>query len=240
MRIKTVLTSITLLTLFATLAFSQINSLNIAGPEQVQPGQLVRLTAELNEKESPFWIVLHPADLDYEQVEEGHRLIFSVGCRPEKTIVVMLLAQQVIDGRIETRQLLRRIKVQTDLGDPTIPDDQPQPEPKPPVDNEFLKAASAAFATVTLPSARQKSQRIADNFEAIANRCQQKEFKDRSAVWLTLSSMNYETLDGDTEPWESFAIAIQIAFKKLQLKDTFSHSLPLRTVAAAIRKGTKQ
>ena len=84
-----------LIVLFSPLAFcplvdAQIDSLNIDGPLEARPGQLVQLRAEITESETPFWIVLNPIDLQYEQVENGRRLIFATGCQPSSSVVVML------------------------------------------------------------------------------------------------------------------------------------------------------
>ena len=53
----------------------QVSSLGIDGPFEVEPGELVRLKAAIDESESPFWIVLKPDDLQYEQIEHGNGLI---------------------------------------------------------------------------------------------------------------------------------------------------------------------
>ena len=67
--------------IFVSTAIAQVGSLQIEGPHEVEPGQLVRLSANTLDNETPFWIVLEPINLDYESVDGGKRLLFSSGCQ---------------------------------------------------------------------------------------------------------------------------------------------------------------
>ena len=57
-------------------AIAQIEALQIEGPHEAKPGTLVRLSANTVAEETPFWIVLEPIELDYEQVQDGNVCCF--------------------------------------------------------------------------------------------------------------------------------------------------------------------
>jgi len=225
--------------LFAQLASgqTQIDSLNIQGPLQVSPGELVRLVAEIQPEESPFWIVLKPNDLDHEQIDGGRRLIFAVDCQATESIVVMLLAQQVKDGRIVTRQLRRQIKVTAGSPDDSNPDSPAVPNPvtpKQPVDDPIFQIIVTAFSKVTDPVARSKAHLVAANFALVAKQCESGQIGDLPAIWLTLSKLNHQSLDGKTDAWSPLGLALQSEFKRLSLKTVLAHARPLSTAALAL------
>ncbi len=93
--------------------------LTIDGPEVVDACDLVRLDVELEPNESALWIV-EPDSLDYEIV--GNRLIFSLGCLPEASVLV--IAASVHDGSVRFRQVKHRVRVGNG---PNPPTDEPPP-----------------------------------------------------------------------------------------------------------------
>ncbi len=234
-----------LLTMPIDSANAQIDSLNIGGPLEIQAGQLVRLNAEIAPEESPFWIVLTPSDLDYEQVDQGRRLIFSVGCQPTSEVVVLLLAQQVIDGRIVTRQLRRRMTVESPDGtlppDPIRPDPQPTPTPNPDPSPDLTKlriytSVVTAWRNILNPAARAKSAQVADRFDAIARLCEGGKITTPRDVWVTLATENAKVLGSLNRDWEPVGRVMQTEFKNLNLPTAKQHTIYLRAAAAGIRK----
>ncbi len=236
--------------LFAALVSgqTQMDSLNIAGPFEVSPGQLVRLSAKLESDESPLWIVLRPNDLDYELADNGRKLIFAVHAQTSDPIVILLLAQQVKEGRIVTRQLRRQIAVvkEASPGKPIVTD-PPKKEPienpvKEPVgeDDPIFRAVIAAMEKVTDPVARSKASLVAANFQQVANDCKSGKFGDVTAIWLTLSKLNHNTLGEKTREWSPLGSALQTEFKRLNITQIAEHARPLSVAAAAIAQGTNQ
>lgn len=227
-------------------AHSQVDSLNISGPEQAKPGQLIRLVAEIDPVETPFWIVLQPTNLDYEQVDNGRRLIFAVGCETQDSsqgnqVVVMLLAQQVKDGKIVTRQLRRRITIESRAPDPINPVVDPDaPDTTQPLDGALFRTTLKALESVSDPVAYGKRSQVAENFLLVANRCKSGDFDDLPAIWLTLSQLNGATLRGHTNQWSKFATKLQLEFKRLKLTTPASHAKPLQTVGEALKKGIQR
>ena len=247
--------ALVLLTIPISFANGQQNSLNIDGPLEIQAGQLVRLNAEIAPEESPFWIVLNPSDLDYEQVDQGRRLIFSVGCQPTREVVVLLLAQQVIDGRIVTRQLRRRMKVEDFRGGPLpnpidpnpiadpkpTPDPNPTPKPNPDPSPDLTKlriyaAVADAWKNILNPTAQAKSPQIADRFDAIAELCDEGRIATPRDVWVTLSSENAKVLGSLIRDWDPVGRAMQTEFRNLNLTTSKQHAIYLRAAAAGLRK----
>ena len=244
-RWSTVLRTVVLMTLLLFLvgeAQGQLsdlqNTLQIEGPREVADGQLVRLEARLAEDESPFWIVLSPADLDYEQVDDGRRLIFAAN-RKKSPITILLLAQQVREGRIATRQLRRQITIIDASPDPLpepIPN-RPGKEPaKPgfeesPLFSEVLRAAKL----VSSDQARGLSEQVAKNFDRLAELCETGGIKELAKIWSTLSELNRKTLGPETARWEPVGIAMQRGFKQLKLTNVKEHGFHLRACAAALR-----
>jgi hypothetical protein len=226
--------------LFSSRACGQINTLEIGGPYEARTGSLVRLVAKTQPNETPFWLVLAPSDLDYEQVNDGRRLIFSAGCSKGQRIVVLLLAQQLIDGKIVTRQLRRTVEVvaASEL-DPDSPSDRP-PDIQPDKDwgsSPVFEAASRAMRLVSPDSARKLGPRIADNFDFVAQRCRAGgEIKTKTEIWQQLSKLNREALGELSPGWTPFAIETQSAFQALNLADVPSHQFHLRAAALAIRR----
>lgn len=237
MKLKIILMMITYSMLFG-LADGQMESLQIDGPREAKPGTLVRLTAKTTAEETPFWIVLEPNDLDYEQVESGRRLMFSTGCRTGPTITVILLAQQVRDGRIVTRQLRRKILVKG--GSDTQPLKPPRPHPVPP-DGEPLTGSplySVMFQTwpqIKTDMAKSRTRLVAENMEKVAQACLSGEIKTKPEIWKTLASQNRIDLQVETPAWEPIATVLQRKFRELELPDVSSHGFHLRAVAAAFR-----
>ena len=177
--------------------------LNIDGPAEVSAGQLVRLIADIEPAESPFWIVLKPVNLDYEQVDNGQRLIFAVACEPPDDLIVMLLAQRVVNDRIVTRQLIRRIPVKsgTDLPSPVDPG-EPLPVDPPLTDLPMYQAVLAAWKSIPSQSAKAKSNRVADNFANTAKLCAIGELTAIPDIWGTLAVSNARTLGPHLRDWE--------------------------------------
>ena len=158
--------------------------LNIDGPAEVVGGQLVRLIADIEPAESPFWIVLKPVNLDYEQVDNGQRLIFAVACEPPDDLIVMLLAQRVVNDRIVTRQLFAESQSNrsTDLPSPVDPG-EPLPVDPPLTDLPIYQAVLAAWNSIPSQSAKAKSNRVADNFANTAKLCAIGELTAIPDIW---------------------------------------------------------
>lgn len=227
-----------------TFAQSQDGSLKIEGPDIVAPGKLVRLTATTLPEESPFWIVLSPVDLDFEQVDEGRKLIFASGCQARKSIVVLLLAQTVKQGRVVTRQVRREIKiVDPDDSKPDPGDDEPDgnnPGEGDPGNDPLFTSVVDGLSRMTDPAARAKRTLVAANFESIAARCQSGQMGDIPAIWLTLSRLNHASIAPHHRSWERLAQMIQTEFKRRGLATVADHTKPLLAVAAALRNGGVQ
>lgn len=237
MRMRTILACCTLF-FWCQVAAAQIDALQIRGPREVHPGQLVRLEASLQPNESPFWIVLTPVDLDYEQTDGGKRLIFAVGCEPSETITLLLLAQQVDDGRIVTRQIRRTLKV-TDPSNPG--DEQPEPDQQPdwsrsPLYQPVLTARNA----ISSEAARGQADLVANNFEMVADLCQSGSISERAKIWSLLSESNQKVLGDQSNEWEPVGVAMQAGFQKLNLAQVKDHVFHLRAIAVALRSPTHE
>jgi len=215
----------------------QMDSLRIEGPKEVRSGDLVRLNAKLDENESPLWIVLKPSDLDYEQVDQGARLIFAVKYQQQEPITVMLLAQRVVEGRVVTRQVRTTLLI--------VGEDSPKPDPVD--DNEPGQdfTASPLFgltqkAWVQLNDrAKLKTESIAKNFESAAGLCESDAFAEPAQIWEWLSEANRNSLVDDVELWESVGVAFQKGFQQLKLTTPKQHIFHLRAIAAALRSKVK-
>lgn len=217
-----------------------VDRLNIEGPQTVVAGQLVRLTAQLEPNESPFWIVLDPVDLDYEQIEDGQRLVFAVGCQQRTAIVVLLLAQRVEENRIVTRQLRRRIEIQDDdkIPGPDDPVTPPITEPtpaKPPTDSPLFRVVLESWTQIPSVEAKAFAPAVAANFDAIADQCESGSLADVRQIASELSRRNAQALGPLARQWEPVGIAMQIEFKRLLLPTVKEHAFHLRAAAAAIR-----
>lgn len=216
-------------------SFAQISSLQIDGPHEVSTGQLVRLRSQLGPAESPFWIVLQPTDLDYEQVNGGSQLIFAANCSQQKPITILLLAQSVVKGRIVTRQLRRTITVK---GKVSPIDGGKQPVPKPNLDfvkSPLFATVQTAWQKIGAEAARRKTNAVATNFETIAAACRSGSIESVPMIWQQLSPMNRSTLGEQAVQWEPVGIAIQQSFQKLELSNVSEHSFHFQAIAAALR-----
>lgn len=218
-------------------ASGQMASLEIDGPREAKPGTLVRLTAQTAEEETPFWIVLDPIDLDSEQVDSGRRLVFSTGCKPDQSITVILLAQQVKDDRIITRQLRRKIIVSDEnRQQPPAPQPPISPEPEPFNESPVYLATLQAWPQIATDAAKSLSPLVANNLEEVAESCLSETFQQRSKIWTELSSQNRRVLQVETMAWEPIAQVLQRKFKALELPDVRSHGFHLKAAAAAVRR----
>jgi len=217
----------------------QIDSLEIKGPHEARPGELVRLSANTNANETPFWIVLDPIELDYEQVDQGRRLIFSASCEANQTITVMLLAQQMRDGKIVTRQLRRAVHVGNLPPSPApVPIQQP-PEPPLTPENDLKKsplydAVLQAWPLISTDAGKTGSPKVAENLVQIADQCANGKITEVSAIWQMLSQQNRIDLQLESVAWEPVGLAIQIQFKQLALNSIKAHAIHLRAASAAI------
>ena len=211
----------------------QIDSLEIKGPHEAGPGELIRLIANTSTDETPFWIVLDPITLDYEQVDQGKRLIFSAPCKTNETITVMLLAQQMRDGKIVTRQLRRSLYI----GNP-VPSPPPIPNPKPPNDDlgksPLYNAVLRAWPSIATDAGKALSPKVAENLNQIATKCAEGKISEVHMIWDLLSEQNRTDLQLEIVAWESVGLAIQKQLKLLALNDIKSHAFHLRSAAAAI------
>ena len=229
--------------------FKQVNALGIDGPFEVEPGELVRLTASIGESESPFWIVLKPDDLQYEQIENGRGLIFAASCKSRASIVVMLLAQSVKDGRIVTRQLRRKIEI-VDSGD--APPDQISPIGDLPIDKDpekepakpnpkypIFKACYDAVLQMKDVTAISKVEGVAANFQNVGQRCSTSEFADIQTVWTSLVGLNGITIGRSQPQWDPVGVALQKSFKQLAPKTVAEHGPLLMIAAQAMRKAVQ-
>jgi hypothetical protein len=234
--------ALVLAALMVSNCLAQIDALQIKGPKEVAPGQLVRLDAKLEPEETPFWIVLAPTDLDYEQVADGRRLIFAVDCRPSKSITVLLLAQQVLDDRIVTRQIRSTIQIKDDQAkepdkeEPDTPDTQPEDFKKSPL----YASVFDAWETISSSSAKAKAGLVAANFDLIADRCESGKLSAIPEIWKQLSAANQTTLAENTTDWEPVGVALQQGFQNLRLSTVQEHSFHLRAVAAALRSPSNE
>ena len=218
---------------------AQAQTINIGGPLKVRPGQLVRLIAEIEPEESPFWLVLSPSNLDFEQIENGKRLIFAAPLEEQNSIVVMLLAQQVKDGKILTKQLIRRIDY--DLDGSPVPPNRPLPNPQP-VDQtlrklEMYRVVGEAWQLMQSTGARGKGAEIAVGFRTTAKRCEAGDYSRPDQIWEDLSVQNNAILGNLSPLWEGVGSAIQHEFKRLQLPEIKSHSMYLHAIALALEDG---
>jgi len=238
------LTVCLLMGVFASSSIGQIQqpkliaALEIEGPREAAPGELIRLSANTNGDETPFWIVLDPITLDYEQVDQGKRLIFSAPCQTNQTITVMLLAQQVRDGQIVTRQLRRSVLVGNPLPSPA-PDPTPHPQPAEPPGSELKESALygavlQAWPLVSTDAGKTLSPKVAENLEQVAAMCASGKFSQAHEVWQLLSEHNRVDLQLETVAWEPVGQAIQKQFKLLALGSIKDHVFHLRAAAAAI------
>ncbi len=223
--------AILLISSWCNFAWSQTEALQINGPKEVSPGQLIRLDAQLQPEESPFWIVLSPTDLDYEQVDEGRRLIFAVDCEQTKPITILLLAQQVRNERIVTRQVRRTLSVRKS---------QPGQSSDPNLDEDFKESplfdlVTKAWESIDSQVAKDKTASIADNFKMVAGRCEDGSLRETPQIWKTLSESNQNVLAEQTESWAPVGLAMQSGFANLQLKTIPEHPFHLRAIAAALR-----
>lgn len=255
--IRTSFRSITLLLAFlipqANL-LAQTRSLEISGPFEARSGQLIRLVAEVEPTETPFWLVLSPSDLDFEQVDDGRRLIFTPGCNTRQPIVVMLLAQSMTEGRIVTRQIRRQIQVvNPDGNDGNEPGTQPQPLPPngshppddpPPADVPSLekvpmfRLVQDAFSQVNSAAARSKAAEVASGFELIAAECESGRITSVPQIWQTLSARNGAALGAVVHEWEPIGLTMQLEFQRLKLPDVRSHAVHLKAAALALRRSS--
>ncbi len=228
---------VSVVAIWANIGFAQMNALDIRGPFEVAPGELVRLTAEIQPEESPFWIVLNPPNLDYEQVEDGHRLLFAVGCHQQSEVVVVLLAQQVMDQRIVTRQIRRRIKIRRPNDTDQPPDENPNDPPSTPI-TEFpmYRLVAAAMKKIESVEAKSKGHLIAKSFEQTATACESGSINSIPDIWESLSQANARILGPLTSYWEPVGVAMQSEFKRLRIADVKSHAVHLRAAAAAIKQ----
>jgi len=239
------------MSLAGSCAFAQSDALQIDGPHEVQPGMLVRLSANTTKNETPFWIVLDPIDLDYEQVDGGKRLLFSSGDQ-STSITVILLAQQVVKNRITTRQIRRTIQVSDDLPEdvdaPPPPVTEPPTEPptqtptpaEPVLESPVFSEISQAWSNIGTDAAKKLSEAVAVNFDAAAKKCESNQYENIAAIWKELSAKNRQALQIESVAWEPVAVALQQAFQKLKLPDVSSHAFHLRAAAAAIRHAFNQ
>lgn len=219
------------ITSWCNLAWGQSQSLEINGPSEIASGQLIRLDAQLDPDESPLWIVLSPPDLDYEQVDGGRRLIFAVDDRQVEPITILLLAQQIENDRIVTRQVRRTLTIRSDEAD------EPEPNPEDPdlKKSPLFRLVFEAWDSLESLAARNKTSLIADNFESVAKRCEQGSFSELPQVWKALSKSNQDVLGEQTEDWEPVGLAMQSGFADLRLKTIPEHAFHLRAVASALR-----
>ncbi|MDB4766370.1 hypothetical protein OAG71_01645 [bacterium] len=218
-----------------------IAALSIDGPYEALSGQLVRLEAQTIPGETPFWIVLEPTSMDYEQVDGGQRLIFAAPCDSVSSITVMLLAQQVREGRIVTRQLRRSITLNNKTDPPPLSPPSPKPD-NPEGDFGDLKqspvyeAVSQAWPNIRTDAAKSLSNRVVENLALTAKSCEEGRLSKLSEIWKTLSIANRKALGVESSAWDPVGIAMQSAFQELGLKDVNSHGFHLRAAAAAIKR----
>lgn len=222
--------------------YGQTSALQIEGPRESQPGQLVRLVAKTVPSETPFWIVLEPIDLDYEQVDGGQRLLFSTGCLPNRRISVLLLAQRVQENRIVTRQIRRTIVVgeQAPVNPPVL---DPPPvngqEPAEPIaweDSPLFSSVLVAWPEIRTDVAKGLSSEVAASFDSIADQIDGGQITHVEQVWTSVGVANREILQVEVSAWEPVGQAIQLQFKQLKLSKIREHAFHLRSVAAAIRQ----
>lgn len=238
----------TVLTIVLALAFcvqanAQREALQIEGPREVGPGTLVRLSANTIEEESPFWIVLEPIDLDYEQVDHGSRLLFSTGCKTGQRITVVLLAQQVRNGRIVTRQIRRTILVKDFRSDPGPIDDPPDSQP--PNDDPLLTqsplyaAVLDAWPSIRTDAGKALSETVAANLDSMAAKCEAGTIRENTEIWRELSARNRKSLGLESSAWNPIANVLQRQFQGLALSTPTAHAIHLKATAAAIRTAFK-
>lgn len=217
-------------------AFDQMSSLQIEGPHEIETGELVRLSARTTDQETALWIVLSPDDLDYEVVDQGSRLLFSSGCNAGEQVTVLLLAQQVLDGRIATRQIKRTIHVVSK----TPANVEPTPDLPSTTDSPIYQSTYEAWSLIRTDAAKALSESVAKNFDNLAAKCETGTFLENSAIWNELAKRNREALGVESSAWNPVATTLQREFQKLGLSAPRQHSFHLKAAAAAIRSAAKE
>jgi hypothetical protein len=221
-------------------SMAQTDSLQIDGPREVQPGKLVCLAANTVEDETPFWIVLRPLDLEYEHADGGKKLFFSSGCSVNRSVTILLLAQQVKGNRIVTRQIRRTIEVKADA-DPSAPESgEPRPVELPVTDSPLYEAVLKAWPLIGTDAAKELSPEVAKNMDAVALLCESGKAKEVSTIWKELSMRNRDTLGLETMAWNPVAEALQTQFKRLALQSPEEHAFHLRATSAALRSACQK
>jgi len=215
---------------------SQMESLQIDGPREVTTGSLIRLSAKTDEKETAFWIVLKPIELDFEVVDGGQRILFSSGCKPDVQITLLLLAQQVHEGRIVTRQIRRTIQVVADRREEPA-DEPPNTVPDDPSlsDSPLYLKVKEAWKSIRTDAAKELSVQVASNIENMATKCESGQIQEASDIWRELAKSNRKTLGIESSAWEPVASVLQVEFQGLDLPTPFEHAFHLKATAAAIR-----
>ena len=219
-----------------------IEALQIDGPHEALTGTLVRLSANTVEEETPLWIVLDPIDLDYELTCGGKRLLFSTGCKEGQRITVLLLAQQMRDDRLVTRQIRRVLKVVSEKTTdeprecpPHVPPDEPSL-----TDSPLYLPVMKVWHLIRTDDGKALSEEVAANIDAIARKCDAGAVSKNSEIWSQLSKSNRETLGVESAAWNPVAELMQAEFQRLQLQTPAEHSFHLKATAAAIRAAFKQ
>lgn len=236
----------------------QTRALEISGPAEAKLGELTRLIAEVESAETPCWIVLSPSNLDFEQVDNGRRLILTPPKYLKEPIVVLLLAQSVVEGRVFTRQIRRQIRIIDEpIVPPRNPDDGnvvPQPpgvtptppsplpiNPSMPLEQTIMfQLVRTAFAQIRSVSARNKANDVAANFEWLANECEAGRITTIPQIWQTISSRNAAILGADLREWDPVGRTMQSEFQRLKLMDVSSHAVQLRAATLALRNSSPQ
>jgi hypothetical protein len=168
-------------------------------------------------------------------------LIFAVNAKTNDPIVILLLAQQVKEGRIVTRQLRRQISVVggTNPNNPIVVDPPiKKPPAKQPIESDPIFLAVTNAMSKIDPAAKSNAALVAANFQKVSDDCESGKFGDVAAIWLTLSKLNRQSLGDQTRNWSPLGSALQAEFKRLNITKIADHARPLKVAAAAIVRGS--
>lgn len=213
----------------------------IDGPTTAACGTLVTLTAPDVPDSQVSWELPDNLAKANTRVDSGRRILdIATGCTPCETLIVCAVSRPDSPPQI----LLHRLIVGE--GEPTPapppgPTPDPQPAPTPPVEIDAFgkQVAGWASALIPAPERQARGEKVAANFEIVANRVKSGELTTLADAMGAAYAANSEDLAGQASAWSPFFDELSKrwgqALQANELGDAESVELAARQCALGLR-----
>lgn len=210
------------------------DTLSIEGPDEAKSGALIRLTANLEDGESAWWIVTNPPDMDYEVVDGGKKLIFAGSCGKSE-VRIILLAQKIVENRIVTRQLNHTVRVGHGAQPPPIEDPVEDPvDDDNPFERDWSELRLLVESRPEPGNDPQTARRWIEELETTATAIEGKTISD--AQRMVGEARRRVFVTPKPVPWNPFFQAVDSMISSDPPKDVPEYQGLLRAIAEGMKR----